>query len=331
MPKADSYANVERVLRVKNVITDQELSVEQIVQCLPFEVSKRTVQRDIELLQDLNEPITSRGKRPPRYIIRSSKPQMHPIETLVLYSAARSVYHRSGGEIEHYKSVIKRLTNWLPISLHPVLQRANDIDKRSSRESQNLEHVAKGWFLQHRIAFEYQSANGKNGWRNNELEIYFIETQDSGLFAIGKETTFHHKIITLKLSRMRHIRVLTDTHYQIPEEFDPKVFLKNAWGIIGQSDGQTVAVRLKFQPAVLRRLDEGGYAHMKTIRNNPDGTRIVEVIAGTNKEGIPLEILVWVRTWSHNVEVLSPESVRQIWLADARTLLERYDTKKETA
>ena len=52
---------------------------------------------------------------------------------------------------------------------------------------------------------------------------------------------------------MRNTRLLGDT-YTIPQNFDPRDYLETAWGVIGTSGGESVAVKLRFAPEAAHRL-----------------------------------------------------------------------------
>ena len=46
--------------------------------------------------------------------------------------------------------------------------------------------------------------------------------------------------------------------------------------------------------------------------------------APLHQNGVPVEVLTWIRGWAQNVEVISPNWLRERWLADGRTMLDRY-------
>jgi predicted DNA-binding transcriptional regulator YafY len=324
-PKADWYKS-RRMVRIAELLHHHEqLTVKQICTFLGAQVSTRDVQRDLEDLRDCIQGLDSRGKRPVQHFIKRDTRALDAVQTLLVHAATRLVYHRATSKNAHAQA-LKHLAHNLPERVREVLLRsAEDIGQRkgSSREETALEKVARAWLTGRRLSFQYQSHTGSGQWRTNELEVYFIEVHpvNLGLYAIGKETTYHHTLRTFKLSRMRHWHILEDTQYDIPRDFDPKGFFKDAWGVIGQSvDGTTVRVVLRFQPSVLRRLEEGGYPNMEK-RSLPDGRLELTFDAGTDKHGMPLEVLVWVRTWGANVEVMEPRTLRERWLEDAREIV----------
>lgn len=325
--KKDEWFKSRRILMMTELLRDREHTVEQLCKFFQNEATQRDVQRDLKLIREYVKDFKLIPSRPPRYCIRTQANSLHPVETLAVYAATRLVYHRASGHNKHYDKALKLLEHWLPESIRPIVARSvNGIGKqRRSPESDALEKVAKAWFEGHRLQFQYQAVNGRGGLRTNELEVYFIEVhpENLALYAIGMETTYHNSVRTFKLARMKNLQILRDTTYTTPGSFDPQAFLKHAWGITGQSDGATVNVTLRFLNSVVSRIEEGGYPNMEK-RVLPDERIEVRFTAGTDKTGLPLEVLVWVRGWGANVEVVEPQALRQRWLEDCREVVARY-------
>ena len=330
MPRLkEDWSKAKRLFHIAELLREKPFTVARLQTQLGEEVSRRDVQRDLVTLEELLFDTFERlPKRPPQYVIRTQQNSLHPIETLLLHAATRLVYHRSDGHGNVHRATLKKLEAWLPGTVRGVVGRSTtDLGKqrRNTRESANLEHVSAAWLGGHRLQFLYQSATGSGAWRSNIIETFFIEAHPSNLalYAIGLETGFHNAVRTFKLSRMKELTVQRDTSYTIPESFDPTAFFENAWGVIGQSDGDCVEIELRFAPEATRRLEEGGYPNM-AVTALPDGSRIVKFKAGTDKTGLPLEVLAWVHTWGARVEVLAPVALRTRWLEDCRAVVERY-------
>ena len=330
MPRLkDEWSKAKRLFRIAELLRGQPCTVNRLQTQLGEEVSKRDVQRDLVTLEELLFDTFERlPKRPPQYVIRTQQNSLHPIETLLLHAATRLVYHRSDGHSNVHRATLKKLEAWLPETVRGVVGRSTaelGKQRKNTRESSNLEHVSAAWLGGHRLQFLYQSATGSGAWRSNVLEVYFIEAHPSNLalYAVGLESGFHNAVRTFKLSRMNELIVQRDTSYAIPETFDPTAFFQNAWGVIGQSDGDSVEIQLRFAPEATRRLEEGGYPNM-TVTALPDGSRLVTIRSGVDKSGLPLEVLAWVLTWGPRVEVLKPDALRKRWLEDCREVVRRY-------
>jgi predicted DNA-binding transcriptional regulator YafY len=180
--------------------------------------------------------------------------------------------------------------------------------------------VARALLERRVLAFEYRSGGSKN-WRPKELLVYFLEANRTnlGLYAVGYERTYHKAILTFKLSRMRNARLLADT-YEFPGDFDPTLYFRQAWGVVGVRE-EAIEVRLRFAPEAAWRVLEGDYPGLVVERELADGSLQARLSAAPFKGGVPWEVLAWIQSFGPRVEVLSPPELRALWLEEARQVL----------
>ena len=330
-------SSAERLYRIARLLLDTPLTIRQLVSSLapdlvPDEAEwralERSVQRDLRLLEELEDGFMVLGGRPRKQVIHSGRQHLHPVETLALHAAARLVYHRSAGHSRHHQRALAQLARWLPERVRPVVERsvADAGQKRRSREDLVLEHAADAWLNGHPLLFEYRAVGGSGQLRSNELEIYLIEVHpvNLDLYAVGRETSFHNKTRTFKLARMRGVTVLRDRSYDIPDSFKPLDFFHDAWGVVGSGAGEGLSVTLRFAPEVTYRIDEGGFPNMSQPLRLDDGSVEVTVRAGVDATGLPRELLPFILGFGPRVEVLGPPEVRAHWLKEAREVVDRY-------
>ena len=291
-----------------------------------FGVSERTVERDLEALKALGQPVERlrRGV----YVIRDLPPPLHPIEALALFAAGRLIYHQA--PTRQYRSALEKLARALPQPLRELLLKSAEGLEARNGDSRTLELVARALLERRVLAFEYRSGGSKN-WRPKELLVYFLEANRTnlGLYAIGYERSFHKAVHTFKLSRMRNARLLDET-YEIPQDFDPRAYLRQAWGVVGVRE-KGVEVRLRFAPEAAWRVLEGDYPGLHLEEALPDGSLLARLEAAPFKDGVPYEVLAWIQSFGPRVEVLSPPELRHLWLEEARRLLELYGTRHEVS
>jgi predicted DNA-binding transcriptional regulator YafY len=290
------------------------LKVLELLQSKPR--TTRELARHLQTQREAGEPITvlARG----RYAMPTPATSLNPVEALAVHAATRLLHHHAPARNRHYVSALEKLAALLPEPARTVaLASTEELYQRPS-DDRALELAARAWFESRVLAFEYRSPGGSGRWRKNELEVYFIEISRDNLapYAIGYERSFHRRVLTFKLSRMRHARLLDDC-YTIPPDFDPRAYLSGAWGIIGASGGPLVTVHLRFSPEAANRIREGGYPNLNIEAELSDGGLEVIVQVGTDSDGFPREILPWVQSWGPRIEVIAPEALRQRWLEEA--------------
>ena len=282
-----------------------------------FKVSKRTIQRDLEALSHHYE-VEKKGRG--LYEIRPPSASLTPLEALALFTAGRLLYHHA--PTRHYESALLKLAQKLPETIRSLLlQSASDLESRQG-ETRTLEMVVRALLEGRVLSFEYRSGGSRN-WRRKEVLVYFLEVSrmNLSLYAIGYERTYHKRILTFKISRMRNPRLLAET-YTVPPDFDPRAYLTRAWGIVGVPPGKGVRVVLRFLPEGAWRVKEGGYPGLEILEEAADGSLKVALEAAPFKGGVPWEVLSWIQSFGPRVEVLSPPRLRELWLEEARRVLE---------
>ncbi|MFC5848865.1 helix-turn-helix transcriptional regulator [Deinococcus petrolearius] len=319
-----------RLFRMAHLLREQQSTVRDIARHLYPGVSvhgsgwegiERAIQRDLNDLRMLEPDFDGSAGRPPRYWINTHRTRLHPVETLVLHTAARLTYHRASGQKTHHAAALRTLTGWLPPHLQGVMGRSlSDLGERRTRgrEDLNLEHAAAAWLGQYPLHFEYRKPGGSGTWRTNIVEPYLIEAhpQNLDLYVIGRETTFHNDVRTFKLSRMRALQVQRDRTYRIPDTFDPRQFFHAAWGVVGTQGAPPETIALRFRAEAAYRILEGGYAHLSEPVINRDGSIDVSVAAPVDSSGLPREVLPWILSFGSRVNVLGPPHIRDYWLGE---------------
>jgi predicted DNA-binding transcriptional regulator YafY len=335
-----NWRKVERLFRIQALLQSKPYSIKELAWLLyqedieskriDAESAQRNLRRDFEFLlrEDLHlgiETVTSLSLK--RYTI-PNKTTLDKNQILAVYSLLRLFEHHAPVNDELYNRMATTLLGNLPEHIKKTFGRCAKIKKTARPQplSRNLEFINQAWVKQTQIAFEYRKAGGSGQWRKNRLSIGLVELSRTNLdhYIIGFEHDFHKGVRTFKLSRMRAIELL-EQPAEIPSDFDPRKYLENAWGVVGNSDGDSLEIVLRYSPRAVERLEEGGYANLTMLEQYDDGSRKVLLKAGTNKEGVPIEVMSHIRSWGILVEVLEPPFLREMWLQEARDLLELYE------
>ena len=147
---------------------------------------------------------------------------------------------------------------------------------------------------------------------------YFIEP-----YAVGQTTHVigwrkpPGTIRTFKIERIQRIE-LTDQTYTIPDDFDPREKLADAWGI-WYTEAEPVGVVLRFHPRVAHRVRETRWHRSEHIEEQPDGHLIWRA-----KVAEPQEMLPWIRGWGADTTIIEPKDLKERMAGEARRMAETY-------
>ncbi|MEF2278539.1 WYL domain-containing protein [Deinococcus sp. YIM 134068] len=285
-----------------------------------FGVTRRSIQRDLDALREMNRDVIRDGRG--AYHIPTRGRALRPVEALAIYSAVRLLHHHAPGTSGHYLSALETISQGLPQHLRHLLH-ASLLDTGAAHASDRaLDLIAAAWMNREALRFDYRRPNGEVE-RGNELHVYFVEISRDNLapYAIGLETRHRGAVRTFKVSRMDHLARLPGG-YEIPDSFNPRDYLTDAWGVIG--GGQPITVRVRFAPEAAYRVREGGYPNT-TLLPREDGSVELDIRACPDRSGLPRELIPFLLGWGPRVEVLSPPHVRAHWLGELRAALARHD------
>jgi CRISPR-associated endonuclease/helicase Cas3 len=246
-------------------------------------------------------------------------------EAMALHLAARLMATRTDKHNPHAASALRKLGIALetlaPFISRHLLASADVMDEEARRHDpvylEVLETLTKAWSLGRKVRlWHWHDKTGKV--YEYVFAPYFIEP-----YAIGR--TAHvigyreppGAIRTLKIERIRRIELLNEP-YEIPEDFDPRELLAEAWGI-WFTEEEPVEVVLRFHPRVAHRVKESRWHRSEQLEEQPDGSIIWRA-----RIAEPQEMLPWIRGWGADVEVLQPEELREMMANESRRLARRY-------
>jgi CRISPR-associated endonuclease/helicase Cas3 len=245
-------------------------------------------------------------------------------EVMAIHLATRLLATRSDKQNPHAASALRKLGKALErldkyISTH-LLRSADvmdeDHDYRDPVYLKVLETLTEAWSAGRKVKLQHQMENGRVF--DYTLSPYFIEP-----YAVGQ--TAHvigwreppAALRTLKIERIRAAEITRDP-YTIPADFDPRMYLRDAWGI-WSSDQEPVEVVLRFHPRVSMRVRETRWHPSQRIEEQPDGYLLWRAQVAE-----PQEMLPWVRGWGADVEVVEPKELREVLMGEGKAIAELY-------
>lgn len=247
-------------------------------------------------------------------------------EAMAVHLASRLLANRMDKHNPHAASALRKLGIALEklaprISSH-VKQSADVMDEADQRQDprylEALEKLTLAWAEQKKVKIWYRK-QPKEPINEHIFNTYFIEPYAVGqsVHVIGFSETRNSQR-TMKVERIERVEILKDI-YTIPNEFDPRKFLEDAWGI-WYTDSEPVEVVLKFHPRVAYRVQESRWHRSEEPLEELESGHVI----WRAKIAEPKEMLNWIRGWGSDVEVLAPESLRERCKDEASKLTAIY-------
>jgi len=245
-------------------------------------------------------------------------------EAMALHLAARLMATRTDKHNPHAASALRKLGLALE-RLAPLISRhlaasADVMDDAAQRHDpvylEVLETLTRAWSQGRMVHLWHRHESGRV--YDYDFAPYFIEP-----YAVGQTThTIGWReppgaVRTFKLERIQRIE-LTTRSYTIPDNFDPRETLADAWGI-WYTEAEPVEVVLRFHPRVAHRVRETQWHRSEDVDEQPNGSLIWRA-----RIAEPQEMVSWIRGWGADCEVLKPPELRDRMVGEARRLARTY-------
>jgi len=245
-------------------------------------------------------------------------------ESMAVHLAARLMATRTDKQNPHAAAALRKLG----LALEKLAPRVAEHLKASAEVMEDqaqrydpvylhvLETLTRAWSDKRVAHLWHRMADGRVF--DYDFAPYFIEP-----YAVGQTTHVigwrdpPGALRTFKLERIQRIE-LTDREYTIPEDFDPREKLADAWGI-WYTEAEPVEVVLRFHPRVAHRVQETQWHRSEQVEEQPDGFLLWRARVAEVQEMVP-----WIRGWGADVEVLEPPELRDRMTGESRRLAEAY-------
>ena len=284
-----------------------------------LDVNRRTVYRDLDFLSEQGVPVWQEhgrfGINRTRYLSTVNL-SFHEATALVLAGLllSRTIDERN----RHVVTALRKVAATLPHPLCVHLGRAADrvqTQVDGYRQVQVLETIAEGWGNGLKVVVGYRSPRSGKLYER-VLSPYALEPTPSGIYVIGFDD-WVDDMRTFKLDRLETADLL-DESFTIPDNFDLEEHLANSWGIMTGDD--ITEVTLRFAADMSAHVHERQWHPSQCIETLPDGRCLLHVQIAE-----PIEMMPWIRGWGPQVEVLSPDWLRQQVIEDLRQAVALYD------
>ena len=300
-------------------------------------VDKRTVQRLLGLLEELNFPVYDDQDSPsgektwrmvdtyvmklPNITLPDIRLTLPELISLYLMKGEANLFH--GTEIEKLAdSAFRKLSFFMPEGLSRQLAKIQTLFVPSSKFAKDytgkekiIDGLRRGMIEQKRCAVKYHSfRSGKK--RDYNLDPLRFFENNGGLYIFAYITEYE-EIRTLAVERIERLQV-TDVSFEYPEHFDPEKLLSSAFGIIFDKPFQA---KIRFSREVAPYIRERTWApNQRITESEADGSLILEM-----ETSGWLDVKRWVMSYGMQAEVLRPQEMRREIVEELISSLGRYD------
>lgn len=251
-------------------------------------------------------------------LISEIKLNLH--EALTLYLAGRKTSRQTRFHQPHTVNAVEKLAATLrqPMT-ERLLKSAEQLmgQEKNPEKIKIIETITQAWVEQRKVRIEYQ-ALGNEGLTRHTINPFIIEPSiwSDSVYVIA-QSDFNDQIFAFKMDRILSA-FLSGEPFEIPASFNDEQLLKHAWGI-WYGDKDLITVKLRFSPAVTRRVKESIWHPLEKVEEAADGGCIWSVEIAEWREMLP-----WIRGWGADVEVLEPKELRNALIRETQSLAELY-------
>ncbi|MEI6167703.1 MAG: WYL domain-containing protein [bacterium] len=286
--------------------------------CLNFsadwEVSQKTVQRDIDFLRDsLNAPIDYDREKKGFYYTTTQwfMPSISVSEgdLVAILVAEKALEQYRGTPIAaELERVFSKITDLLPdkITVRPELifnkfsfttppTRAIDMETWST--------VVRGLVNQKWLSLVYRSPE-KGITPGRMIAPLHMANLQGEWYLFGK-IEGEDRVRQFSIGRIQSVK-LTDRAFETPADFDPKTLLANTFGRFVLND-HNHSVRLLFNKEVATWVLEKQWGPKQVIRKRKNG----DIELSFSAAGV-YEVFRWVMAWGRWVKVLAPTELKKM-------------------
>lgn len=291
-----------------------------------FEVSRRTIERDLEFLRDrMNAPLQYNSQR--RGYEYTDDFELPPFnfseeEVVATILAARLLRQYSELPLQTHAELMTdklvHLANVTPPEFEQV-GRYISFDLASLRGNEGqvreaLEVSLKA--IQHRVNIHLEYFGAYRGQASDrKVSPYHVRNKDGAWYLIGY-CHMRKDIRTFALDRIIRIGLVNES-FTYPEDFSVEKYLADSWGIEKGKPGRMV---IRFSKEEAPWVDNRVWHPSQKKTWEEDGSLILEFTVGSYNE-----VLRWVLQFGSSAEIIEPESFREMATMEIGKMLENYE------
>ncbi|MDQ3707405.1 MAG: YafY family transcriptional regulator [Chloroflexota bacterium] len=278
-----------------------------------FEVSERTIYRDIASLYESGVPVVS---LPAKGYALMPGYYLPPLvfttdEAAAIFLGARLLVSQATGNLpRHAEHALSKVAAVLPGEARHRVESLTQMVRFYKPEVRfDFEDPTISMFLQaiaeRRVVHLRYHSYSNNEVTDRELEPDNLTYSQGAWYATGY-CRMRQGVRSFRLDRIDELRLSE-------EKFEPNLVVQEA------EAEEMVAVQVRFAPEVLRWVHERQHFGFVSEQESPEGAGVVMTYVVDR----PQEMLPWLLSWGASSEVLSPLELRERIRAEAEKLAKR--------
>lgn len=264
-----------------------------------FEISQRTVYRDIAALSEMGVPIVALPGEGYELMEGFYLPPLlfTPAEATALFLGGKMlIQHAAGSVVGQAQQALAKIEVALPLpTRQQALNLTRIIEFISPRELINLDDkhlLLLQQAIQQRKVVAMRYRNYTNQATERDIEPYALSYADDAWYVSGY-CRLRREVRTFRLSRIEQLS-------QIEATFTP------CRPVSTPADDRDLVVRVKFSAQVMPRVRERQHYAFENETAEPDSDAVI----ATYRLSRPDEILPWLLGWGAAAELLEPAQLR---------------------
>jgi len=317
----------KRLTEMVELIRAGRQPVNCLVLATEWELSQKTIQRDIDFLRDQMRAPLEYDRNRKSYVFTEQTWTMPAMvvsegEILAVLLASRVLEQYNGTPMaQQLSQIFDKLAGMLPdkISVRPE----NLFNRFSFRgppakpvTPENWAAVIRSLCEQKTLRMRYHRPGEKPDTKKESLvNPYHVANLQGEWYLFGVHDG-HSDVRQFSMARIEQARV-TETAFQVPPGFDAGKLLSDTFGrFSGENESHTV--RLLFSKDVARCVEECEWNPRQTLKRRRTG----EIELSFPAKGL-FEVQRWVLAWGHQVQVLGPKALRDSVRQEVRLMAKK--------
>ncbi|MHB1937718.1 MAG: helix-turn-helix transcriptional regulator [Acidobacteriaceae bacterium] len=293
-------------------------------------MTKRTIQRDIAVLEAAGFPVLSEPRDGTVYwrLLDSTKESaelsFNLAELMALYFSRDLLQVLQGSPMQKaLDSALEKIGARLPASGHDLLRRLKQQTavsvtgwKDYSESSKTIDMLNRA--IRHRLTVRIQHKPLKAPEaQTRAVDPYRLWYTGGGLYLVAYDHA-KRSIRTFAVERIKEV-ISTNQRFTMRDDFDFEAFQRTAFPVHG---GQPQSVRIRFSPDQAPYIVERHWHDSQKFLPQDDGGVIMELQVGNL-----WEVKRWLIGWGADAEVVEPCDLRSQILQECSSVSENYAVK----